>query len=85
MLFSCNHARPGHCDGTSVHDQAHAHSAADLEDASKTKASIRQVVYRAHHLDKDEMIAAFVRYWPRPHRHLHQDSSVTLPAWRRSW
>ncbi len=37
-------------------------SAADPEDASKTKASIRQVVYRAHHLDKDEMITHSARY-----------------------
>ena len=36
-------------------------SAADPEDASKTKASIRQVVYRAHHLDKDEMIGRILR------------------------
>ena len=36
-------------------------SAADSEDASKTKASIRQVVYRAHHLDKDEMIGRILR------------------------
>ena len=36
-------------------------SAADPEDVSKTKASIRQVVYRAHHLDKDEMIGRILR------------------------
>lgn len=36
-------------------------SAASPEDASKTKASIRQVVYRAHHLDKDEMIGRILR------------------------
>lgn len=36
-------------------------SAADPEDASKTKASIRQVVYRAHHLDKDEMFGRILR------------------------
>ena len=36
-------------------------SAAGPEDASKTKASIRQVVYRAHHLDKDEMIGRILR------------------------
>ena len=36
-------------------------SAADPEDASKTKASIRQVVYRAHHLDNDEMIGRILR------------------------
>ena len=36
-------------------------SAADPEDASKTKSSIRQVVYRAHHLDKDEMIGRILR------------------------
>ena len=36
-------------------------SAADPEDASKTKASIRQVVYRAHHLDKDAMIGRILR------------------------
>ena len=36
-------------------------SAADPEDPSKTKASIRQVVYRAHHLDKDEMIGRILR------------------------
>lgn len=36
-------------------------SAADPQDASKTKASIRQVVYRAHHLDKDEMIGRILR------------------------
>ena len=36
-------------------------SAADPEDASKTKASIRQVVYRAHHRDKDEMIGRILR------------------------
>ena len=36
-------------------------SAADPEDSSKTKASIRQVVYRAHHLDKDEMIGRILR------------------------
>lgn len=36
-------------------------SAANPEDASKTKASIRQVVYRAHHLDKDEMIGRILR------------------------
>ena len=36
-------------------------SAADPEDASKTKASIRQVVYRAHPLDKDEMIGRILR------------------------
>ena len=36
-------------------------SAASPEDASKTKASICQVVYRAHHLDKDEMIGRILR------------------------
>ena len=51
-------------------------SAADPEDASKTKASIRQVVYRAHHLDKGRDDWRILRaYRPRPHRHLHQDQT----------
>ena len=36
-------------------------SAADPEDHAKTKASIRQVVYRVHHMDKDEMLGRILR------------------------
>ena len=36
-------------------------SAADPEDQAKTKASIRQVVYRVHHMDKDEMLGRILR------------------------
>lgn len=36
-------------------------SAADPEDSAKTKASIRQVVYRVHHMDKDEMLGRILR------------------------
>lgn len=36
-------------------------SAADPQDQAKTKASIRQVVYRVHHMDKDEMLGRILR------------------------
>ena len=36
-------------------------TAANPEDQSKTKASIRQVVYRVHHMDKDEMLGRILR------------------------
>ncbi len=36
-------------------------SAADPEDASKTERRSAGVVYRAHHLDKDEMIGRILR------------------------
>ena len=38
----------------------HIH-AADPEDEGRTKKDIRQVIYRAHHLDKDEVIARILQ------------------------
>ena len=59
-------------------------SAASPEDASKTKASICQVVYRAHHLE-DEMIGRILRATGRGRTVIFTKTKRDAARWRRSW